>query len=191
MDCVDEIKPGSALGFEDLLSIVCQPVVAPPSLARFFHPSSGNPSTFFQAIQQWVKRGDVELQNPIGAVFDELADLIAVPRAVLNQGKDQKFRAALFQLSINWRYYMFHSNIWYCHMHKCQAGGHQAPERGAGTQAIRPTYSGANVGHPDRVVTGSQLFGEPHTLSSLARVNGCYVAGRSWFGEDMPNRLVD
>jgi hypothetical protein len=62
---------------------------------------------------------------------------------------------------------------------------------GASPLLADPTYSGANVGHPDRVVTGSQLFGEPHTLSSLARVNGCYVAGRSWFGEDMPNRLVD
>ena len=96
MDCVDEIEPGGALGLQDLFPLGRQPVIAPPPLASFFHPSSGNESTLFQPVEQRVEGGHVELQHSVRALFDQLADFIAVPRAVLDQGENEEFCAAFF-----------------------------------------------------------------------------------------------
>src|SRR5580698_11296436 len=77
-DCVDKIEPGRALRFQHFLSLSGQLVIAATALAGLLYPSPCNPSALFEPVEQGIKRGDVELQYTLGALFDELADLVTV-----------------------------------------------------------------------------------------------------------------
>src|SRR5688572_12137844 len=92
-DRADELAPAIPLRLQRLPASRSQAIITPAALAGFFDPAASNPAAFFEAIKKRVKRSDIEMQNATGAHLDELADFITVPRPVLDQGKDQKFRA--------------------------------------------------------------------------------------------------
>ena len=70
-----------------------------PPLASLLHPSSLDPPTLLEAIEQRVQRRGAERNGAIGPLFDQLADLIAVSGSCFHQRQDQQFRAALLQLA--------------------------------------------------------------------------------------------
>lgn len=51
-----------------------------------------------EAVEQRVERRDVEFEQAVGALLDQLADLVAVPGAVLDQRQHQELGAALLHV---------------------------------------------------------------------------------------------
>ena len=56
------------------------------------------PAFAFEAIEGGVERGHVEGQASAGALLDAFGEVVAVPRALLEEGEDQGFRAAFLEL---------------------------------------------------------------------------------------------
>ena len=105
--------PVGPLALENVFPFGCQPIVTTAPLAGFLDPPSGNQSPPFQAVEHGVERGDVEFEQAVRTVFDELADLIPMTSAVLDERKDQQLRAAFFQFPVkHWQYHMSYKNIW-------------------------------------------------------------------------------
>src|ERR1700733_4633697 len=85
IDRVDKFGPRTALLLQYCLALCGQLVISAPALAGLLHPSAGDEAAFLQAIKQRVKRGNIERERAFRALLDQLADLIAVTRAVLDQ----------------------------------------------------------------------------------------------------------
>src|SRR5712671_7268095 len=100
VDGVDQVEPGGALCLETPFSPRREPVKATPPLSGLFHPSPLDQSPRLQAIEQGIKRCYVELQYAVRALLDQLADLVAMPRSMLDQGQYEQFSTALFQFPI-------------------------------------------------------------------------------------------
>src|ERR1700678_3506020 len=112
IDRVDKIAPGVALFLQNCLAQSSQLVVSPPALTSLFDPSPNNESTFFEAIEQRIKRGDIELERTFGTLFYEFADFIPVSRTMFDQREDKQFRTAFLQFPIKQFYsHMYHSHI--------------------------------------------------------------------------------
>src|SRR5579872_3077006 len=88
MDGLDERLPAFALPGQDLTALGGQTVVAAAALALFFHPASLNPAALFQAVEQGIERSGVKAEGARGALFDQLADFVAVTGAGFHQGED-------------------------------------------------------------------------------------------------------
>jgi hypothetical protein len=86
---LDEVPPCLALAIEDPSARWCQAVkgAAPP--AFLFNPSTLQPTTLLQAVEQRIERGDVKLEVAVRAALDQFADVVAVPRSRL---KDRQRR---------------------------------------------------------------------------------------------------
>src|SRR5262249_42615495 len=118
---LNESAPAAALGGQHLLSRGRQPVVAAPALAGLLDPAPLYPAAFFKPVQQRIQRGNVEPHHPARPDLDQLADLVAVPRAILDKRKNQQFGAALLKLPIqDLRFDISHSNTLYRHICLCQ-----------------------------------------------------------------------
>src|SRR5262245_7081264 len=100
VDGADEGDPALALGVEHAGACGGEPVVAAPPLAGFPRPVAGDPRATLQPVEQGVKGGDMQAHHPARSVFDELAQLVAMARLVLEEGEDEKLRAALLQLAV-------------------------------------------------------------------------------------------
>src|ERR1043166_9785623 len=57
---LNEFAPAIALRRQHLASGRGQPVIPATALTGFFDPAATNPAAFFQAIEQWIKRCDIE-----------------------------------------------------------------------------------------------------------------------------------
>src|SRR5215213_5835404 len=114
----EELAPGIALRGEHFSPFRCQLVIAAAALPGLLHPLPLNPSAFLHPVEQRVQRSYVELQHPPGPLPDQLRDLIAVPRGVLDQRQDQQFSTPLFQLLI---YHSSRSNMLRCHIYTGQS----------------------------------------------------------------------
>jgi hypothetical protein len=77
---VHERLPGVPLPRQHAAAFGGQAVEAAAALAGLFHPLALQPAAFFQAIQQRVERGNVELELAGGLRLDPLADLITDAR---------------------------------------------------------------------------------------------------------------
>src|SRR5918993_4417529 len=108
---VDERVPRRTMRRQHLATGCGQRVIAPASLAGALHPSPLDPAAVLESIQQRVERGRLEPDLPVRALVDQLADLIAVTGAVLQQREDEQFGAALFELAVEARRYVLHNNI--------------------------------------------------------------------------------
>jgi hypothetical protein len=97
VDRMHKIRPTAALVFQDLLPSGSELIVATSALSLLFDPTPDDEAPLFEPIQQWIERGDIELEETFGALFDLLTDLITVARAVLDERKDEQFRTALLQ----------------------------------------------------------------------------------------------
>ena len=77
-----------------------------------FYPTAAQWSTLtVEPVEQRVQRGDAEFQQPSGSGLDQLAQVVSVARLVFEEREDQQLRAPFFQLPIEHRVVMLHSNI--------------------------------------------------------------------------------
>src|SRR5215813_1756508 len=77
IDGGDEPLPPLALLGEHRASVAGETVVAPPPLSRLLDPGADDPAAALEAIEQRIQRSDLELHVALGALFDDLTDLIA------------------------------------------------------------------------------------------------------------------
>src|SRR3954471_1216825 len=134
---LDELAPVIALRGQHLAAFRSQPIEAPAALARLLDPASRDPAALLEAVEQRVQRGHLELQPPAGSLLDQLADLVAMPRAGLDQRQDQQLGAAFLHLAIEHPRYMLHSDI----LHKsCQlpTSNFTTPQRPTNSQSSNP-----------------------------------------------------
>src|SRR5215813_8614781 len=104
--------PDAALRGQRLLAVFRQFVKTSPPLPGFLHPAAFDPAALFQPVKQEIKRGGVELQHAVRARLDQLADLVTMARAGLQQRQDEQFGAALLQLAVDFlRIDSWHNNI--------------------------------------------------------------------------------
>ena len=111
-----------------------QAVEAAAPLASLFDPSPLQPSALFQAIEQGIERGDVELELSVRALLDQLADFVAVPGPRFEDRQDDELGGSLLQLAIEDAFIRWHSHICYRHVTVRASrdgppeGGHHAAE---------------------------------------------------------------
>src|SRR5882762_626207 len=110
---VDELAPVVTLCGEHVPAFGGQAVEAAPALARLLDPLARDPPALLEAIEEGIEGGDLELEAAAGACLDQLADLVAVARARLDERQDQQLGAAFLQLAIEHPRYMPHSDILY------------------------------------------------------------------------------
>src|SRR4026209_309035 len=77
---VNESLPRLTLADENPPPLGGEAVEAAPAVAGLFDPAAAPPAGLLAAGEQGVERRDVELQPPVRPRFDQLADLVAVPR---------------------------------------------------------------------------------------------------------------
>src|SRR5215207_8589941 len=86
---VEELLPRVALRGQDPPPLGRQLVITAAALAGLLHPLPLDVAAPLQAVEQRVERGDVELEHAVGALADELGDLVAVARPVLHERLDE------------------------------------------------------------------------------------------------------
>src|SRR5215471_1389011 len=94
-----KIGPAIALVLQHFLSFGSEPIVAPSALSVLFDPSPSDEASLFEAVEQWVERGNIEFEETFRALFDQLANLITVAWALLNKREDKQFCTTLLQFS--------------------------------------------------------------------------------------------
>src|SRR5688572_5533175 len=99
-DRLDEALPRLALARERAPPVGGERVEAAPPLPRLLDPAPLQPATLLEAVEQWVQRGDVELEQPLRPRLDELADLVTVTRTVLDDREDDQLRGAFLELAV-------------------------------------------------------------------------------------------
>src|ERR1043166_6141876 len=75
IDGFDELAPSLPLRLENLSARAREPIVTAAPLTGLFHPAAADPSAFFEAIKQRIKRSHVETQRAARTHFDELPEL--------------------------------------------------------------------------------------------------------------------
>src|SRR5262245_18858495 len=111
-DRVRDLTAGVALRLQHLLAGWREPVVPAPALARLLDPAALDPAALLEAIQQRIERRDAELQHTARARFDQLAEVVAVARLILDERQDEQLRASLLQLAIEHSgFHVLHSDI--------------------------------------------------------------------------------
>src|SRR6478672_672013 len=99
-DCFHELEPPVALAGEHLFASRGEAIITSPALPRLFHPAAANPSPFFEPVEQGIKRSDIKPERAARAQLDQLTNVVAVPRPILDQRKNEQFSAALLQFTI-------------------------------------------------------------------------------------------
>ena len=99
-DCFHELEPPVALAGQHLFASRGEAIITPPPLSGLFHPAAANPSPFFEPVEQGIKRSDIKPERAARAQLDQLTNVVAVPRPILDQRKNEQFRAALLQFTI-------------------------------------------------------------------------------------------
>src|SRR5262245_6702444 len=87
-DGLDERRPDFALAHELAAAFAREVVEAPAALAGFLDPRALDPAALFQAVEQRVQGVHVEFELAARAGFDELAQVVAVAGAGVEEGED-------------------------------------------------------------------------------------------------------
>src|ERR1044071_2130058 len=112
VDCFDKLLPTVPLCGQYFSALGSQTVITTTTLAGLLDPSPLNPTTSFEPIQQRVKRSDIKPQPPARAPFNQVSDVIPMPRLVFDEGEYQQFRTPLLQLAVeHLRKLIWHSDI--------------------------------------------------------------------------------
>src|ERR1035438_2264795 len=98
VDRGDKLLPGTALSLQELAPGRREPVTAAAALAVFLQPASGNQAAVLQPEQDGVQRPDPEVDLAVGAFFNQLADIVPMPRPAFQQREDQQLGAGLVQV---------------------------------------------------------------------------------------------
>src|SRR5215831_5356812 len=110
---LDEGPPDAALLPENSPAGGRDPVIAAPPLPGLLHPAALHEAARFETIQQGVERRDVERERAAGALLDQLADLVPVTPALLDQRQDQQPGAPLLELAVQRaQLHILKCNIW-------------------------------------------------------------------------------
>src|SRR6476659_7334408 len=99
-DCFHELEPPVALAGQHLFAGRGEAIITPPPLSGLFHPPAANPSPFFESVEQGIKRSDIKPERTARAQLDQLTNVVAVPRPIFDQRKNEQFGAALLQFTI-------------------------------------------------------------------------------------------
>ena len=97
---LDEAFPRIPLAGQDAAPGRGQAVEAASPLSGLLDPSSLQPSALFQAIEKGIQGGDVELELPVRARLDQLADFVAVPRPRFEDREDDELGRPLLQFAV-------------------------------------------------------------------------------------------
>src|SRR5688500_9145352 len=98
-DRADELLPRLFVLLEHAAAFGREVVEAPPPLAGLLDPAPLEPAALLEAIEQRVQRRDVELDLAAGAQLYELADLVAVTRARLDDRQHDELGGAFLQFA--------------------------------------------------------------------------------------------
>src|SRR5688500_13338438 len=96
---VEERAPAAPLVGQRLAARGCQLVVPPSALAGLFNPPSLDQAGPLQPVQRRIQRRDLKTDCAAGTLFDQLRDLVAVPRPFLDEREDQHLGTALLQVA--------------------------------------------------------------------------------------------
>src|SRR6185437_882471 len=94
-DCFHELEPSIALAGQHLFAGWGETIITPSSLPGLLHPAPPNPAPFFEPVKQGVKRSDIKPERTARAQLDQLTNVVAVPRPILDQRKNEQLRAPL------------------------------------------------------------------------------------------------
>src|SRR5688572_20593880 len=97
---LDECRPGLPLLGEEALSLRRQLVEPAAAFVGLLDPGALDPAALFEAIEQGVEGVDVELQLTARPGLDQLAQVVAVPRARVEQREDEQLRRSAFQFTV-------------------------------------------------------------------------------------------
>src|SRR6202011_3160636 len=100
IDGLYEYLPTGPLRGQDLTPLRRQAVIPAAALPCFFDPPALDPAALLQSIKQRIKRRHPEAQLSIGAVLNQLANLVAVAGTDLHQRENQQLGASLFELPV-------------------------------------------------------------------------------------------
>src|SRR3989442_15476903 len=67
-------------------------VITAPPLPSTFDPASFDQALLFEAIERRIQRGGVKRDGAVRSLFDQLADLVAMALAFIQQRQDKKLR---------------------------------------------------------------------------------------------------
>src|SRR4051794_26337072 len=87
-----ELAPALALGGQDVATGGGYAIEAAAPLARLLHPPPRDPAALLHAVEEGIERCDVEGEDAARAGRDELAEIVAVPRLMLQQRQDEELR---------------------------------------------------------------------------------------------------
>src|SRR5262245_49783341 len=85
---VDEGLPRLSLPGEHATTFRRQLIEAAPALAGLLDPLALEPSALLEAVEEWIQGREVEFQLSGRACLDQLAELVAVPGAPLDDRQD-------------------------------------------------------------------------------------------------------
>src|SRR5262245_36252821 len=91
LDEGEELTPFLALRREELAAAGRDAVAAPPALVRLLYPASLNQAALFEFVERGVERGEVERQRAVGSFVDQLHELVAMTRCVLEKRQHDEF----------------------------------------------------------------------------------------------------
>src|SRR5262245_27338774 len=90
-----ELSPAIPLALKDAAAVGRDAVETPPTLTGLLDPTSLNQPASLELVEHRVQRRDVKLQDAAGSFFDQLPDLVPMPRAILDERQHQQLRASL------------------------------------------------------------------------------------------------
>ena len=96
----NKLIPDATLGREIFAADWRQAIEPASALPSFFHPAASDEISLFQTDEDGIERADAKLDTPFGARLDQLANFIAMARSRFDQGENEEFRAAFFELTI-------------------------------------------------------------------------------------------
>src|SRR5262245_42883935 len=87
---LEELAPLLALRGEDGAALRRDPVVAAPALSCLLDPAALDPPALFQLVERRVEGREVERQCAARSRLDQLRQLVAVPRLVVEKREDDE-----------------------------------------------------------------------------------------------------
>jgi hypothetical protein len=97
---LNECLPGLPLLGEHATPFRRHLVKPSPTFVGLLDPRALDPATLFETIEQWIEGIDVKFELAARPRFDQLAEVIAVSRAGVEEREYQEFRGTLLQLAI-------------------------------------------------------------------------------------------
>src|SRR3989442_2860104 len=96
---LEEQPPFLALRREHFAAFGRDLVITPAPLPRLLDPAALDPFAFFELVEGCVERCEVEGERAAGAILDQLRQLVAVPRFIVEKCEHDELRRALLRFA--------------------------------------------------------------------------------------------